>query len=381
MEKTSSDFIPLLEDIETPFVSADSIYPTKTQTKECHRSQQIKNLLKVVVKVLLVGFILFSAVAAVAGYRCYRWMSHQVQHYTVTESNSFPIQNVPVSELEALQDNAILFWDTIQSGRVPQDFVLSATNINGIFAASDFMRGNAFSQLKSNEFQMSVSLPTDGLPGGKGRYFNGYQTVHWDPQTNHLGIQVVSEDLAIGQLLDMEFELTTLEDGKTLNLILLSGKALDYEVPQEFLEEHYNLLESLYTCDCDDDDCQQARKFFQGLAGISLEDGQVVVSADTEPKEATFYKEHEAHDWHHGHHHHRGKHHGKHRHGKHGKHHGHKHADGNKQGEQHKGHKEHNHVDHHHQPHRALRENSAKKHHAHSGHHWKALHMVRKLMT
>ena len=380
MEKTSLDFIPLLEDIETPVVvSSDSIYPIKTQTKEeCKRSEQIKKILKTIIKVSLVLFLIFSAVATVAGYHCYRWMSHQVQRYTVTRSNSYPVHDVPMSELEAMQDNAILFWDTIQSGSVPQDFVLTAANINGIFAASDFLRGNAFAELQPNEVRMSVSLPTDWLPGGKGRFFNGYKTIHWDPQTNHLSIKVVSEDLAIGQLVDMEFELSTLEDGKTLNLQLLNGKAFDYEVPQDFLEEHYNLLESLYTCDCDDDDCKQARKFVEGLAGISLQEGQVVISADAEPKEATYYKEHEAHDWHHHGHHHGKHHHGKHHNGKHGKHHGNKHN--GKHGEHHKGHKEeHHHGDHY--QHRALRKNSAKNHHAHGGHHWKALHMVRKLMA
>mmetsp|Transcript_33442 Transcript_33442/g.80958 ORF Transcript_33442/g.80958 Transcript_33442/m.80958 type:complete len:201 (-) Transcript_33442:109-711(-) len=200
--------------------------------------------------------------------------------------------------------------------------------------------------MKENQLKFSVSLPTDFLPGGKGRFFNAYETIQWYPETNRLTIKMDSQDfeVPIGQYVNAEFELTTLEDGKTLNLQVLKGKFF-YHIPQEFIDEHYNLLEEVYNCDCHDDECKQGRKFLEGLAGVSLEEGQVVVHADPEPKEATYYKEHEGHDW--GHHH---------GHGHHGKHGGH----------------------HHHGGRRALRENRAKTH----GHrHLKALHMVRRLLA
>ncbi|CAJ1951420.1 unnamed protein product [Cylindrotheca closterium] len=356
MEKESTDFIPLLEDIETPIVSADSIYPVKkNKNKECKckKARCVKKVLKTVLKVVFVAFLLFSAVASIAGYRWYRWMSREVERFTSTQANYYtPREEVPMGELEVLKDNAKLFWDSIQNGAVPQDFVLTHRQTNGFVAASDFLRTHAYAEMEDNELKLSVSLPTDGLPGGKGRFFNAYQTVKWHPETNRLTIQMdaVDVEVPIGQLIDAEFELTTMEDGKTLNLQVIKGKAFDHKIPTDFLEEHYNLLEDLYTCDCHDDDCKHARKFLEGLAGVSMEEGQVVVHADTDPKEATYYKEHEGHSWHHDHHGH---------HGKHGHHHG-----------------EHGH---HHGGHRVLRESSPKAH-GHS-HHWRALHMVRRLMA
>mmetsp|Transcript_33445 Transcript_33445/g.80967 ORF Transcript_33445/g.80967 Transcript_33445/m.80967 type:complete len:207 (-) Transcript_33445:109-729(-) len=206
--------------------------------------------------------------------------------------------------------------------------------------------------MKDNQLKFSVSLPADFLPGGKGRFFNAYETIQWYPETNRLTIKMDSQDFE-DQYVDAELELTTLEDGKTLNLQVIKGKAFDHRIPQEFIDEHYNLLEEVYNCDCHDDECKQGRKFLEGLAGVSLEEGQVVVHADPEPKEATYYKEHEGHSWQYGHH----------GHGHHGKHGGHHHEDGH----------------HHHGGRRALRENRAKAH-GH-GHHWKALHMVRRLLA
>lgn len=364
MEKT--DFIPLLEDIETPVVNAESVYPVKKKNqknKECKCKKRIKKFLKLALKVFFVGFLLFSAIGSVAGYRWYKYVSREVQRFTVTEPVSYPVNQVPSSELQALKDSAKLFWDSIQAGVVVpdnnKDLVVTARVANGFIAASDFLRMNALAEMKDNELKMSVSLPTDGVPGGKGRFFNAYQTITWSPETHRLTVKMDAADLKgqapIGQLVDAEFELTTMEDGKTLNLQVLKGKAFGHKIPQDFIDEHYNLLQDLYNCDCHDEDCKQARKVLEALAGVSLEDGQVVVHADPEPKEATYYKEHEVHSWHHG----------KHHHGKHG-HHGDYHG-------KHDG-------DHHHE-HRALRENRTAKTHGGHGRHWRALHMVRRLMA
>jgi len=385
MEKEKTAFVPLLEDVETHGVSSESIYPVKKQ--ERNKPRRVNKFLKAVLKVVFVFFLVAFTVAAVAGYRLYRWMSHEVQQFTVEESNSFPVQEVPESELEALKDTGMLFWDQIQLGIVPEDFVFTARDVNGFFARSDFLRGNAFAEMKPNEYKMSFSLPTDGLPGGKGRFFNAYETINWFPETNHLTVKVDPLDLEehcvfatsdggcwvkpIGQFVNLEFELTTMEDGKTLNLQLLKGRVFDHRIPEDFIEEQYNLLSDLYNCDPLDYDCKQTSKFLQGLAGVSLKDGQVVVHAERDSTEATYYKEHEAHSWHHGNH---GQHH--HHHGKHGRHH-----DGRHHREFHGEHYEPGmyHKGHHHGGHRALRENRAKTH-SHGGH-WRALHMVRKLMA
>jgi len=347
--------IPLLEDIETPIeVSEESIYPVKDNNNnnkeqcrwknwkkhckhgKCKKGRCIKRCLKVICKVALIGFLIFGAVASIAGYRWYRFVSHQVQKWTVMEPNALPISNdVPLDELSLLEDNARLFWDSIQYGKVPEDFVLTARDLNGFFASEERLRGNALAGMKENEYKLSLSMPTDGLPGGKGRFFVATKTLTWDPENQELTVKVQPMDESMGTMAEAVLKLTTMEDGKTLNLQVLSGQGLGHVIPQKFIDENYNLLEDLYNCDCHDVECKQARKFLEGLAGVSMEDGQVVVHADPEPKEATYYKEHEGHSWHHGHHGHRN--HGKH--GRHGDHHDHHHGDhGHHHGEHHRRH-------------------------------------------
>lgn len=362
MENDTDTKIPLLEEIETPIeTSAESIYPEKNKKKKecrwkkckhgkCKKGRCVKKCLKIVCKVALVAFLIIGTIAGIAGYRWHRFVSHQVQKWTVTEPNPLPVQkDVPMEELSMLKGSAILFWDSIQYGKVPEDFVLTQRDLNGIFALKDYTRGNVFAEMKNNEYQVSVSMPTDRLPGGKGRFFVAIKTIAWDPQNQELKVKVQPLDETLGTMAEAVLKLTTMEDGKTLNLQVVSGQGMGYEIPQEFIDEHNNLLEDLYNCNCHDDDCKQARKFVEGLAGVSLGDGQVVVHAEPEPKEATYYKEHEGHSWHHYH-----RHHGKH--GRHGDHH---------------------HGDHHHGGHHHHRRHLRAKHHRFG----KALHMARKLMA
>lgn len=352
MENEADAKIPLLEDLETPVeVSADSIYPVKNKHGKCKKGRCIKKCLKILCKAALVAFLIFGAIAAVVGYRWHRFVAHQVQKWTVTEPNPLPVQkDVPMEELEMLKDSAILFWDSIQYDKVPEDFALTQRDLNGFFALDDHTRGNIFADMKKNEYQVSVSMPTDGLPGGKGRFFVATKTIAWDPENQELKVKVQPLDETMGTMVEAVLKLTTMDDGKTLSLEVVSGEGFGKAIPQEFIDEHYNLLEDLYKCDCHDEDCKQARKFVEGLAGVSMEDGQVVVHADPEPTESKYYKYHEGHSWHHGHHHH----------GHHGKHDGH-HGKG-----------DHHHGGHHH---RRLRAKFGRHHHM------KALHMVRKLMA
>lgn len=334
MENENDTKIPLLEDIERPIeVSEDSIYPVKNHKKECYwkkkckhgkckKGRCIKKCLIFICKAALVLFLIFGVIASIAGYRWYRFVSQQVQQWTVTEPVTLPMEKgVPIEELQMVKSNAMQFWNGIQHGEVPEDFVLTQRDLNGFFAASDFLRGNAFAEIKNKEYQIKVSLPTDHLPGGKGRFFVATKTVAWYPDDHELKVKVEpigGPNESMGIMMEALFKLTTMEeDERTLNLQLVSGSAFGHEIPQELIDEHYNLFEGLYNCDCHDQDCKQARKFVEGLAGITLEEGQVVVHADPEPKEATYYKNHEGHTWHHHDHH-------RHHHGKHGDH-GHHH--------------------------------------------------------
>merc|ERR1719261_2210427 len=93
----------------------------------------------------------------------------------------------------------------------------------------------------------------------------------------------LSDDAAdASTLLDLKFHLT-LRDDKTLDLQVISGKFLEWTIPQDFIDEHINVLEDLYDCDCHDRDCKRMRKFLFGLEDISLEENQVVFHTRNKP--------------------------------------------------------------------------------------------------
>lgn len=285
MDNDNDTKIPLLEDIETAVpVSPDDRYPVKPSKhsndkkhKCCKRRKCIKKVLFRLAKVVLILCLIAGFISAIAGIRAYKWMSKEVKHWTVTEPNrSLPSIDVSKAENEIFKTRAKLFWETIQAGKIPEDFIATATNLNGLAANSDFLKGNAFAEMKSNQVKISVSLPADGLPGGKGRFLVGTETITWDPETSILRLAMEPMDPTMETMYDLEFSLTKQDDGKTINLEILSGRVLEWTVPQEFVDEHNNLLEDLYDCDCHDKGCKRTRKFLEGLAEISVENDQIV---------------------------------------------------------------------------------------------------------
>ena len=289
--KVSTDSIPLLRDMEIPKYSPNE----KEELEKRKEGKRVKKLL-MLMKILLVAITVFLIVVAFVIYclcscllelpdnleELVSELPLEVERFTsVKESKSFPLQQVALDDVEALKETAISFWDSIQSGPVPEDFILTAADVNGFFASFDFLGDSIFTEMKPNECQLSLSLPTDFLPGGTGRFFNGYATVKWFPEINRFALKVDSTDLEdLTRYVDVEFELTSREGDKTLNLQVLKGKAFGYEIPEEFIDEQYNLLEDFYDCGNQDVDCNEARNFLTSIAGISLEDGQVVVHTD-----------------------------------------------------------------------------------------------------
>lgn len=327
MEQENDSKIPLLEDIETA-VPTD-IYPVKPvkQDKQCKwkkcgkkcNKKKAKFILKKILKVTLLVFLAFSLFATIKGIQFYRFFSKEIKNWTVTEPHPLPIIDVPEEELEMIKSRAKLFYDTVQAGKLPSDFIIAATDLNGFAASSDFLRGNAFAQIAENEVKIDVSLPTHHLPGGKGRYFVGTETITWDPETSIINLKMEPLDENIETIFDIQLKLSKLEDGQTWNLEVVSGKALHWTVPQDFIDEHVNLLEDLFHCDCHEEECMRTRNFIESLTGIELEKDQVVIHAGAYDSYEMAEPGHRA--LRHGHHHCHGDHDRKqkHHHGKHWK--------------------------------------------------------------
>lgn len=279
-----------------------------------------RRFLKKLCKFIFFLFVLFLLVSTLIGIRTYIFIAQEVQQWTVTEPKDLPVVKVPAGELEVFKDQAKTFWDMIQADKVPNDFVVTSSVVNGFSSYSDFLRYHAFAEMKENQVKVSVSLPMDHFPGGKDRYLVGTKSITWDPETFMIHVMMDDED-SEKVFFDLYLHLSTEEDNK-LNLQVISGKFLDWTVPQDFVDEHYNLLEDLYECDChhrkkrrhlkrgkhhgnqhhhgdherddwhhrnhhDDDgpSCEETRKFLEALSGISLEQDQIVVHARSSTSE------------------------------------------------------------------------------------------------
>lgn len=79
-------------------------------------------------------------------------------------------------ELAAIQARIDAFKETIEAGDTPEDLVLTAQELNALITQDEDMRGKVFVRIADGEVSGDVSIPTDFLPGGKGRFFNASAT-------------------------------------------------------------------------------------------------------------------------------------------------------------------------------------------------------------
>jgi hypothetical protein len=121
-------------------------------------------------------FVLFSGIALLvcAGVGGYWWVSTQVQKYTSATPAELPSVELPAEQMSGLESRVNAFSDAIESGEAPpEDLVLTADEINALIGKQEQLRGKVFVRIKDGQVSGDLSIPTDPIPGGKGRYFNG----------------------------------------------------------------------------------------------------------------------------------------------------------------------------------------------------------------
>mmetsp|Transcript_27618 Transcript_27618/g.63296 ORF Transcript_27618/g.63296 Transcript_27618/m.63296 type:complete len:315 (-) Transcript_27618:102-1046(-) len=242
-------------------------------------------------RVTLILFGLVLAFTLATGIYGYVWTARTVKKWTVAEPDrDIPIIDLSREQVEVFKDRAKLFFDLLLTDEVPDDFVATEREIDGLLAASDYLRGGAYVHLDVDRVAVPLSLSVNCLPGGRGRYLVGSQSFEWSPEASVLHARMQSP---LGDLFDMKFHLVRTNDGN-LSLTFLEGRFLDMVAPQEFINENYNLLSDLYDCDDDrDEECQQVRNVLNGLNKISLKKDRMVFSAHGKSKK---YKEYHGKD-------------------------------------------------------------------------------------
>jgi len=121
--------------------------------------------------------VLFMLVGTIGGGLAgYWWFKGQVNRYTADSAADLPTVELSEAELADVQSRIDKFKETIEDGDSPSDLVLTADEINAMIANDDDLRGRVFVTIEEGQVGGEVSVPTDFLPGGKGRFFNASAT-------------------------------------------------------------------------------------------------------------------------------------------------------------------------------------------------------------
>ena len=137
-----------------------------------------------------------------AGFFTYRFLTGQVEKYTDLEAAEIPVVEYDDEALEKLNQRLEQFQtqvrgpdaedsksdadsgDTEESGAsdeavestLPsepiQELRLSAEEINALIGANEQLKGKVYVRIEDGQLSGQVSIPTDMIPGGKGRFFN-----------------------------------------------------------------------------------------------------------------------------------------------------------------------------------------------------------------
>jgi hypothetical protein len=124
---------------------------------------------------VVVGGLAMIICAGVAGY----WfVSSQVTKYTSPDQMEMSAVEYTAEQMDALQKRVNAFTEALDRGETPEeDLVLTAEEINALITQEEEMKGKVFVTIEEGQISGDVSIPTDILPGGKGRFFNGKATV------------------------------------------------------------------------------------------------------------------------------------------------------------------------------------------------------------
>lgn len=233
-------------------------------------------------------------------------LKEAVEQFTIeTPLPKFDIIEMSDLEQNIVKDRVMLFVDQLAAPKTTtngepraliNDLVLTQDEINGFIGHSDYLRGNMMVSFHKNLIEEEYSLPMYVL-GYDGRYLvgNDYLKLGTEELNNKNTIEMemttaaTHEDWFDGPLFFAKIQylitnsMTEEFEGIMLKLFLEKGSIFGQDAPQDFIDEHQNLLDCLYypTDDYDDDDIdvEAIRNVIANIESVSIEEGRIVVKA------------------------------------------------------------------------------------------------------
>jgi len=231
-------------------------------------------------KCLLITFGVLFMLGAIATAAVYSFLADAVKHLTVTTPHAaYPIVEMTDAELKVVKDRVELFVDQLLAGNTnpTEPLVITQDEINGFIGHSDYLKGNMFVTLKEGSITEEYSLPTSMLPGGKGRYFvgNDYMKVDKDGDIIEAQMETAAthHDWFDGPLFFVQLQYLVNAKTDLLELYLQKGSIFGQVAPQDYIDQHENLLKDLYR----NPDSKDVMAVLEGIEHVRFHPGKIVV--------------------------------------------------------------------------------------------------------
>lgn len=125
----------------------------------------------------LIAVGLFVGAVLCAGVGGYFFVSSQITKYTSETQVELPTVEYSEDQIAELDARVESFREKLDAGETPEeDLVLTADDINAMIGSNKDLKGKVFVKIENEQVEGDVSIPTDMIPFGKGRFFNGSAT-------------------------------------------------------------------------------------------------------------------------------------------------------------------------------------------------------------
>lgn len=265
------------QDLERALLPNSTVKVEKTEPVPIRKSRGGCSCCKIFCYIILAIVLFFILITTILGVWGYRTVRHEVIRFSITEPKNLPVATpIPERECVLLQDEAKVFFDKILAGHEPEnDLSIAADKINGCFIAhSDYLNGNAWVSIEEDRLTVDMSLPAEIFPGGKGRYFVATETAEIHGSELEYEVDTPKPiDGVDGALVAAGFTASHHDDAHRWVVNILHGKFLNWEIPQDVIDERKDIFEEMY----DDEDTATV---LEAIERISLDtDGKITIHA------------------------------------------------------------------------------------------------------
>ncbi len=117
-------------------------------------------------------FLAMVLLGVCGGFGVYYFIAGQVEKYTSETPTELPVVKFTPEQIDQLDARLETFKEALDEGQPAEDLVLTADEINALINQEEHLRGKAFVRIDHGRVTGDISIPTDAIPGGDGRFFN-----------------------------------------------------------------------------------------------------------------------------------------------------------------------------------------------------------------